>query len=89
MGCAAQMGGPIWNAPIHDPEFVQEMVAEAGAGMASHPTALPKCDAGSNDQATVERSRQRMVGILKSIAAEVRSGSTQRGRPTTRLPLGW
>lgn len=70
-GGAFKMGGPIWNAPIHDPEFVQEMVAEAGAGMASHPTALPKCDAGSNDQATVERSRQRMVGILKSIAAEL------------------
>ena len=66
-----QVGGPIWNQPIHDPEFVDAMLAEAAHGLHPHPHRLPECDAGSNAAETVERSRQRMLGVLRSIAFEV------------------
>ena len=68
-----QLGGPIWHDPIHDPEFVEEMVREGSLGLHPHPDSIPECDAGSNAKETVERSRQRMMGVLRSIASEVRT----------------
>ncbi len=66
-----QMGGPIWHDPIHDPAFVEDMLREGGIGLHTHPDSLPASDAGSNAKETVERSRARMMGVLRSIAAEV------------------
>ena len=67
------MGGPAWHDPIHNAEFVSEMIAAASGGekLSEHPSVLPLCDGGSNTTTTVAHSRARLLEILKACQAEV------------------
>lgn len=38
-GAGLMMGGPIWAAPLHDPAWVADLVAELGSNASSYPAA--------------------------------------------------
>jgi hypothetical protein len=67
----------VWSDPIHSLPFVDDMISmvssNVDAGLSPHPDVLPESDTGSNNRATVLKSRARLLDILRACRNEVRS----------------
>lgn len=74
-GSRFRVGGPVWSDPIHSQPFVDDMISmvssNVDAGLSPHPDVLPESDTGSNNRATVLKSRARLLDILRACRNEV------------------